>query len=247
MSSSLFHTLFISRQDMITRLADLDVISNNLANMNTAGFKASRSNFQELLQSKVREGIYVPSTQALTVQGALRASDNTLDWSIEGEGFFQVKLPNGSTGYTRDGEFTLDENRDLVNASGYKLIWQGQVPADATKVSIDTEGGVDALMVDGTTQHIGQVQLARFNNPTALGGYGNNAWLETAASGPATVGNPGSNNLGKTHANSVEQSNVNIAREMTSLSIDQRAFELSMRTFQQTDLMIQQAIALRKA
>jgi len=119
MSSSLFSTLNISRQDMLTRLLDLDVVGDNLANVNTAGFKASRTNFQELLAKAQKEGIYLPGTQALMGQGSIRSSGNSLDWAIEGEGFFQVRLPDGRTGYTRDGQFNLDGTLRLVNASGY--------------------------------------------------------------------------------------------------------------------------------
>jgi flagellar basal-body rod protein FlgG len=249
MSSSLFQTLNISRQDMLTRLADLDVISNNLANVNTAGFRSSRSNFQELLDEATseREGIYTPSTQLSTNQGALKATDSPYDWAIQGEGFFQIRLPNNTTSYTRDGQFMLDANRRIVNASGYQLIWSGQtIPADAVSITLSRDGVVEAVRADGTKQNVGNVQLAKFANPTALISAGSNVYIASLDSGQAQLGAPGSNNLGTTSSNMVEQSNVSMAREMTNLSTDQRAFELSTKAFQQTDTMIGLAINLRK-
>jgi flagellar basal-body rod protein FlgG len=247
MSSSLFSTLNISRQDMLTRLLDLDIVGDNLANVNTAGFKSSRTNFQELLAKAQKEGIYLPATQALMGQGTLRTSENSMDWAIEGEGFFQVRLPDGRTAYTRDGQFNLDGNRRLVNSSGYPLIWSGQIPADIASVSIQPDGTVTGTLQDGTAATLGKVQLARFANPSGLFGNGNNVWLATASSGAAQTGAPGSTNFGVTRANSVEQSNVDLAGQMTQLMTDQRTFQMSVKAFQQTDVMIQQAINLRKA
>src|SRR5512145_3384121 len=131
MPSSLFNTLNISRTDILSRLRDLDVVSNNVANVNTSGFKANRSNFQEMLNDQLKEGTRIPNTQVMQNQGSLRDSDSPLDWAIQGEGFFSVTLPNGDTGYTRDGEFKLDADRNIVNANGYPLVWDGEVPEDA--------------------------------------------------------------------------------------------------------------------
>jgi flagellar basal-body rod protein FlgG len=248
MSSSLFHTLNISRQDMLTRLQDLDVVSNNLSNMNTAGFKSSRSNFQELLaNTNQRDGIRIPSTQALTGEGALKTTTNQLDWAIQGEGYFAVRLPDNTIGYTRDGQLHMDANRNLVTASGYKLIWSGtQVPPEATGITLRQDGTVQYALPDGTAVAAGTVQLAKFINPSGLTTHGNNVWLPSAASGAATMGVPGTGNLGTVANNQVEQSNVNIAREMTNLMTDQRTFQMSVKAFQQTDQMINQAINLRK-
>jgi flagellar basal-body rod protein FlgG len=216
--SSLFHTLSISRQDILSRLMDLDVVSNNLANMNTAGFKASRSNFQELLYQR----------------------------TLEGDGFFQVRLPDGTTGYTRDGQFLLDASRQLVTASGYRLIWNGQIPDGTTDVYILPDGSVQATLQNGQRVIAGQVSLARFVNPGGLINHGNNVWLVSDASGAAQVGAPGSGNFGVVAAHAVEQSNVDLSTEMTRLMSLQRAFQMSVRTFQQTDTMIAQALTLRK-
>jgi flagellar basal-body rod protein FlgG len=248
MTSSLYHTLNISKQDMITRLMDLDVVSNNLANMNTAGFKASRSNFQELLaQTLQRDGIKVASTQGLMQQGSIRESTNALDWAIEGDGFFQVRLADGQTGYTRDGQLVLDASRQLTTASGARLIWNGAIPDGYQDISIRQDGTVEALMTDGTRQVCGTIQLARFPNSTALQANGNNIWLATPTSGAAIVAAPNSTNMGVVHSHQVEAANVDISREMTQLMTDQRTFQLSLKAFQQTDTMIAEAINLRKA
>uniref|UniRef100_A0A7C4KJL7 Flagellar hook-basal body complex protein n=1 Tax=Anaerolinea thermolimosa TaxID=229919 RepID=A0A7C4KJL7_9CHLR len=247
MGQSLYHTLNISRQDMLTRLLDLDVVSNNLANMNTAGFKASRANFQELLtQNLNRSGIRLPSTQMLPGQGTIRQSSNPLDWAIEGEGFFSVRLPDGRTAYTRDGQFTLDASRRLVCAGGFPLVWNGQIPENYSDISIRSDGTVEVVLQDGARQVAGNVQLARFANPGGLQGIGNNLWAETAASGQARMSAPGSPNVGIVHTHAVEQANVDLAREMTQLMADQRTFQMSVQAFQQTDQMIALALNLRK-
>jgi flagellar basal-body rod protein FlgG len=247
MASSLFHTLNISKQDMLTRLMDLDVVSNNIANMNTTGFKASRSNFQELLARTLqRDGIKIASTQGLMQQGAVHSSDNPFDWSIQGDGFFQVRLPDGRTGYTRDGQFGLDASRQLVTASGARVIWNGQIPDGYWDISIRNDGTVEALMQDGTRQVCGTIQLARFANSSGLQENGNNQWLATTASGAPVVAAPNSTNMGTVASHQVETSNVDLSREMTQLISDQRTFQLSVKAFQQTDQMISQAINLRK-
>jgi flagellar basal-body rod protein FlgG len=247
MSSSLFHTLNISRQDILTRLTDLDVTSNNLANVNTAGFKASRSNFQEMLNQRLTEGNQLLNTQALTGQGALRDSANPLDWAIEGEGYFSVTLPNGDTGYTRDGQFVLDADLNLVTASGYPLAWDGEITDGMTDISIGSDGVVSATDADGVRVEVGTVQLTRFPNPSGLTSRGNNVWLESDASGAAQSGAAGSENFGTIGSFRVEQSNVDLSQEMTHLIVLQRSFSMSVKAFQQTDTMISEAINLRKA
>ncbi len=246
MPASLFHTLNISRQDMLTRLTDLDVTSSNLANVNTAGYKANRSNFQELLNQQVKEGTQMRATQLLTMQGSLRNSTNPLDWAIQGEGFFSVTLPDGGTGYTRDGQFSLDADRNLVTASGYPLIWNGEIPEGTTSINISPDGTVTALDAAGAGTEAGAVELTRFPNPTGLTGNGDNIWLESEASGAAQTGAPGTENFGAISAYRIEQSNVNMAQELTHLMTLQRAFSMSLKVFEQTDMMISQAINLRK-
>ena len=247
MSYSLFHTLNISRQDMLSRLVDLDLTSNNLANINTAGFKVSRANFQELLAAQNRDGMTLVNTQMINLQGPVNTTSNPLDWAIQGEGFFQVRLPDGETGYTRDGQFRLDTNGELVNSSGYRLEWDGELPEDYNNLEIHTDGSVVVLRSDGTRETAGTIELARFPNPTGLRSQGQNLWIPSDASGEPETGSPGSEGLGIIMARSVEQSNVDLSLEMTHLMTLQRAFQLAVRTFQQTDTMINQAIHMRKA
>jgi flagellar basal-body rod protein FlgG len=246
MTNSLYHTLNISRQDMMTRLQDLDVVSNNMANVNTAGYKSSRMNFQEMLNATNREGIHASGTQMFTTEGALRSTDNPYDWAIQGEGFFAVKMPDGKTAYTRNGQFNLDANHNIVTFNSFPLIWDGKVPENAVNITLTQDGTVNAVLADGSNVAAGKVQLTQFNNPTALVNAGNNLWTESTGSGKARTGTPGTNGLGTVISNRVEQSNVSLTRELTRMVTDQRAFQLSSKAFQQTDTMIQQAINLRK-
>jgi flagellar basal-body rod protein FlgG len=247
MPYSLLSTLHISRHDMLSRMNDLDVTSSNLSNVNTAGYKANRSNFQEMLNQKLEEGTRLVNTQSLQTQGSLRDSDNPLDWAIQGEGFFSVTLPNGDTGYTRDGQFILDAERKLVNSNGYPLVWEGEIPEGVTDIQIQSDGTVTGLDADGQRADLGTVQLTRFPNPTGLTGYGDNVWLESDASGVAQTGAPGEENFGTITSRKVEQSNIDLARELSHLMTLQRSFSMSLTAFQQTDSMISLAINLRKA
>lgn len=243
---SLFHTLNISKIDMLYRLVDLDVVSNNLANVNTIGYKANRANFQELLAlNGMKDGVKLSSTQILTHQGSFQMTGNYLDWAIEGEGFFAVELPDGTTAYTRDGSFTLDGENNLVNGNGYPIIWQGTLPEDTYSVSVSTDGRVSALTEAGW-QEVGTVQLTRFPNPTGLTAYGQNLFLESDISGTAQAATPGQNGYGIIRAQALERSNVDMGQEMTHLMTLQRSFQISTRLFQQTDSMINLALNMRK-
>lgn len=245
--ASLFHTLNISRQDILNHMLDLDMTSNNLANVNTAGYKATRSNFQEVLNEQLKEGMELGSTQILNGQGTLRNSENSLDWAIQGEGFFSVTLPDGTLGYTRDGQFVLDAEQNLVTASGYALVWDGAIEEGMTNVSVTSDGTVTATDADGATVEVGTVELTRFPNPSGLTLNGDNILLESDSSGAAQTGAPGSENFGTLTAFRVEQSNVSMANELTRLMTLQRNISMTLRAFQQTDTMITQAINLRKA
>jgi flagellar basal-body rod protein FlgG len=245
MSNSLFQVLNISRQDMLSRLLELDTTSNNLANINTVGFKSTRSNFQELLNKAQTAGVYLPTTQLMTEQGTLRSTGNALDLGLTGEGYFQVRMPDGSVGYTRDGQFTLDSSLNIVNASGMKLVWQGTVAPASEEIKVEQNGKV--LTRIGTTwTQAGQIQLARFTNPSALYEKGKNVFQPNKNSGAAQLGNPGTAPFGQIQAGNLEQSNVNSAEEMTRLMMIQRDFQISTRVFQTTDQMIAQAIQMRR-
>ena len=245
MSSSLFHILNISQSAMLTQLQDLDMTSNNLANINTAGFKSTRGNFQELLNQAELEGTKLSSSQLLMTQGALRSTGNPLDVAVQGEGFFQVGLADGRTAYTRDGQFHIDANRNLVTSSGEKVVWQGQIPQNFEEVAIAPNGAVN-VRVGLNWSQAGTLQLSRFANPTGLQGYGQNLWLATPSSGQAQNGAPASPNFGSLQSQAVEAANVNIANEMTNMTVLQRAFQMSTRAFQTTDGMITQAIHMRR-
>ena len=247
MASSLFHTLNISRQDILSHMLDLGVTSSNLANVNTAGYKTARSNFQEMLNQQLKEGTQMSSTQMLTMQGNLRDSSSSLDWAIQGDGYFSATLPDGTIGYTRDGQFALDADRNLVTANGYPVIWDGEIAEGMTNISVSSTGTVSATNVGGATVEVGTIQLTRFPNPGGLTDNGNNILLESDVSGAAQTGEPGSENFGTLSAYRVESSNIDLAQEMTHLITLQRALTMSLKAFQQTDNMIAGAINLRKA
>jgi flagellar basal-body rod protein FlgG len=246
MATSLFNVLNISRQDMLSRLADLDQVANNLANVNTTGFKSSRSNFQELLVDSQKNGVYLSSTQVSARQGTILDSDSPLHLAINGEGFFAIQLPGDQTGYTRDGKFELDDDNQLVTANGYPVVWDGEIPADAEEVEVLQDGRVMARQGE-TWSEAGQIEITRFPNPTGLASYGENLWLETEVSGEGVSGAPMTENYGQIFGASVEASNVDLSTELTHLMSLQRNFQMSARAFQQTDEMITDAIHVRKA
>lgn len=245
MTISINEILNITRSGMLTRLQDLDLISNNLANINTNGFKSSRSNFQEMLINLQYGGTQLRATQRFMDQGSLQMTGNPLDLAISGQGFFAVQLPDGRTAYTRDGQFTLDANNRIVNMSGLPLVWNGQVPPDASGITVNQDGTVMAMQ-GGTWTQIGIIPLYSVANPNGLINYGGNLLLETEASGATQSGTAGEQGLGKIKNGALEQSNVNMADEMTQLISIQRSFEMSLRTFQQTDQMLALAIRMRK-
>ena len=247
MSSSLFHTLNISRQDILSHMLDLDVTSSNLANVNTAGYKTTRSNFQEMLNQQLKEGTQMRSTQLLPMQGSLRTSSNSLDLAIQGDGFFSVTLPDGTIGHTRDGQFSLDADRKIVTANGYPLVWDGEIAEGMTNVSVSANGTITATDADGATVEAGTLQLTRFPNPSGLTDNGSNILLESDASGAAETGEPASENFGTLSSYHVENSNIDLTQEMTRLISIQRTLSMSLKAFQQTDTMISEAINLRKA
>lgn len=245
MTDSLYHILNISRQDMRARLQELDTTSNNLANVNTVGYKSTRINFQELLKQAQQDGVYLPSTELLTDQGTLRTTGNGLDLALTGTGYFQIRMADGQIGYSRDGQFHLDGSLNIVNSSGARLVWQGTIPAGAEEVEVQKDGKVMTRQGETWTQ-AGQIQLARFVNPSALLEKGQNLYLPNENSGSAQLGIPGSAPYGEIQAGALEQSNVDSARDMTEMMLLQRDFQISVRAFQQTDTMISEAIQMRR-
>ena len=238
----------------------VDVIANNLANVNTAGFKRSQVNFQNLLYIKMEEpgtevasginspsgievgsGVRVASTIKVFSAGGLENTANPLDIAISGDGFLQVTMPNGDLRYTRDGSLMTNANGELVTSSGYAIVPAITVPIDAISVSIENDGGVNITDSSGTQSVAGTIQLARFPNPSGLSGEGGNLLAENAASGTPTTGTPGSNGFGSIQSGFLEKSNVQMVTELVNLITAQRAYEINSRAIRAGDDMLQTA------
>jgi len=244
-----------------TRLA---VTSNNLANVSTSGFKKGRAVFEDLLYQNVRQvggstsqdtvapsgvhlgtGVRVVATEKLYTQGGLTQTGNALDVAVEGRGFFQIQMPDGTTGYTRDGSFQVDAQGQLVTNNGYVLQPGIVVPAQAQSVTIGGDGTVTVTLPGQSgAQTIGQIQLANFANPAGLDPKGQNLFTETASSGTPTSGAPQSNGLGSLAQGFVETSNVNVVEELVSMIQTQRAYELNSKAIQTSDQMLQRLTQL---
>jgi flagellar basal-body rod protein FlgG len=235
----------LATNGMMARQLDIDSISNNVANIHTAGYKQSRINFQELLDNKEINGATSACSQVGTEQGVLSITGNPMDWGIEGGGFFGIKLADGKIGYTRDGSFTLDKAGNIVTADGSKLDWTGTIPADADLVNVDVDGKVSAR-VGGVWSEAGNVKLTIFNNPTGLESAGSNIWKETPASGAPKTGVPGEENFGQIRGYTIESSTVNISEEISHLLRSQRGFQAASRALSKTDEMVSQAIRMRQ-
>lgn len=240
-------------------------ISNNLANVNTTGFKKMRVDFQDLIYQTLREagtpvaqGLNVPSgiqaghgvrpvaTQKLFLQGDYQETGNELDMAIEGAGFFQILTPDGNIAYTRDGSFKRDANGTIVNSDGFILQPQINIPADAIAVSIGIDGTVSAI-IDGMEQEIGQITLSRFINPAGLKNAGRNLYQPTAASGPAIgPGAPGQDGRGTLQQRYLEMSNVKVAEEMVQMIVAQRAYEANSKAITTSDAMLSTANNLKR-
>ncbi len=238
----------------------VDVIANNLANVNTAGFKRSQVNFQNLLYIKMEEpgtevasginspsgievgsGVRVASTIKVFSAGGLENTANPLDIAISGDGFLQVTMPNGDLRYTRDGSLMTNANGELVTSSGYTIVPAITVPIDAISVSIENDGGVNITDSSGTQSVAGTIQLARFPNPSGLSGEGGNLLAENAASGTPTTGTPGANGFGTIQSGFLEKSNVQMVTELVNLITAQRAYEINSRAIKAGDDMLQTA------
>ncbi|MCU0840791.1 MAG: flagellar basal-body rod protein FlgG [Thiobacillaceae bacterium] len=255
----MLRSLHISRSGLDAQMTQLDVISNNLANVSTTGFKKARAVFEDLLYQIIRQpgaqssqqtqlpsgfqlgvGVQTVATERIFTQGALQQTGNALDVAINGRGFFQVLLPDGSTAYTRDGSFQVDNLGTLVTASGYQVQPNIIIPADALVIAIARDGTVSVTQPGGggpTT--LGQLQLASFVNPTGLQSMGENLFIETASSGAPQVNTPGLTGLGLLNQSMIETSNVNVAEELVNMIVAQRAFEMNSRAVTTSDQMLQ--------
>ncbi|MFA9461471.1 flagellar basal-body rod protein FlgG [Thiohalorhabdus methylotrophus] len=245
----------------------IDTISNNLSNVNTTGFKQSRADFQDQMYQVQRmpgasssaAGTQVPTgiqvglgvrTGAVSPtfeQGNLENTGNNLDLAIEGRGFFQVQLPNGDTGYTRAGNFSIDNQGRIVTPDGNPLLSGITIPPNATGVNISKDGTVDVRQ-PGNAQPttVGQIQLATFVNPAGLKAEGGNIFLETGASGAPQQGLPGANGAGTLQQGFLEKSNVSVVREMVNMISGQRAYEVNSKAIKTSDQMLQMANNLKR-
>ena len=260
----MIRSLWIAKTGLEAQQFNVDVISNNLANVSTNAFKRQRAIFEDLLYQTLRQpgaqssqqtqfptglqvgtGVTPVATVRIHTNGNLQQTGNNLDVAINGRGFFQILLPDGSTAYTRDGAFQLDSQGQVVNASGYQLQPALTIPADALSVTIGADGTVSVTQPGSPTPtQIGNIQLADFVNPAGLQSRGENLYMETAASGPPTVNDPGSNGLGVLNQGYVETSNVSVTEELVNLITAQRAYEINSRAVQTSDQMLQRLTQL---
>ena len=254
----MIRSLWIARTGLDAQQTQLDVISNNLANVSTNGYKRQRAVFEDLLYQTMRQpgaqssqqtqipaglqlgtGVRPVSTAHIFTQGNLQKTDNTLDIAVNGNGFFQVLLPDGTTGYTRDGSFLKDNQGQIVTSDGYPLQPNITIPANALTVSIGTDGTVSITQAGtAATTQIGSIQLATFVNAAGLQSIGQNLYLETAASGTPTPNTPGTNGAGIVNQGYVETSNVNVAEELVTMIQTQRAYELNSKVVSTSDQML---------
>jgi len=254
----MIRSLWIARTGLDAQQTQLDVISNNLANVSTNGYKRSRAVFEDLLYQTLRQpgaqssqqtqipaglqlgtGVRPVSTAHVFTQGNLQKTDNSLDIAVQGDGFFQILLPDGTTGYTRDGSFQKDNQGQIVTSNGYPLQPNITIPANALSLSIGTDGTVTVTQPgSAAATQIGSIQLATFINPAGLQSIGQNMFLETAASGTPSPNTPGSNGAGLVNQGYVETSNVNVAEELVTMIQTQRAYELNSKVVSTSDAML---------
>lgn len=255
----MMRSLWIAKTGMEAQQTQLDHISNNLANSGTNGYKRSHAVFEDLMYQNLRQsgansseqtqlptglqvglGTRAVATSRQFTQGNLQQTGNSLDVAIKGQGFFPIQMPDGTTGYSRDGAFQLDAQGQLVTSNGY-LVGDGiSVPAEAQGVTIGSDGTVTAKMPgQAEPRRIGQIQLANFQNPAGLEPLGQNLYAETAASGAPNLDAAGANGLGTLTQGFVETSNVNVVEELVTMIQTQRAYELNSKAIQTADQMLQ--------
>lgn len=252
--------LYIAASGMRSQQLNIDVISNNLANVNTNGYKAGRADFQDLLYQSVRSagasataGTEVPTgihiglgsrpvaVQKLFTEGSFATTENDLDLAIAGDGFFQIDIGNGITAYTRAGSFKMDSGGRMVTSDGDPLVDGITFGEKPLKITIGTDGTVTMKTSTQDSQSVGQIQLAQFANPAGLTPVGRNLFKETTSSGAATLYTPGTNGLGEIQQGFLELSNVDIVNELVTMIVAQRAFEVNSKAIQVSDEMLQTA------
>jgi flagellar basal-body rod protein FlgG len=253
--------LYTAATGMAAQELNVQVISNNIANMRTTGFKRQRAEFQDLMYQNLRRvgsntsdqgtklpigldigaGVKTTGTPRIMSQGSLLPTDRELDVAIRGEGFFRVLMPDNRTAYSRAGSFEMDDQGRLVTPEGYLVDPAITFPQNASNISINQQGEVSALLPNQTTSTVlGQIQLARFVNKSGLEAIGDNLFLETAASGSPQTGNPGTDGMGNLLQSQLEQANVNAVTEMSDLITAQRAYAMNAKVVTAADEMLQQ-------
>ena len=258
--------LNIAATGMLPQQLNVEVISNNIANMNTTAYKRQRAEFQDLLYQDERQvgstssdnGSIVPSgiqlglgvrtaaVYRMSGQGQLVSTENSLDLAVQGKGYFQVELPSGQTAYTRAGSFQLSPQGQIVTPDGYTVLPGITIPNDAVDVTVNSSGQVlVSLSGQVTQQNVGQLEIATFPNEVGLQAIGDNLYTETAASGNATTGTPGSAGYGTVLQGFLETSNVDVVLEITNLIRAQRAYEMNSKVIETTDQMLQTTSQLR--
>jgi flagellar basal-body rod protein FlgG len=260
----MMRALFSGASGMAAQTLNMDVISNNLANINTTGFKKSRAEFQDLIYQTLREpgarstisteiptglqvglGVKPVAVNRVFSQGNFKSTQNPLDLVIEGEGFFQITLPDGTIAYTRSGSLSKDSTGRIVTNDGDPIEPALTVPADAISVTVGSDGTVSVLRPGETdATEIGSIQLAKFINPAGLKSLGKNLYLNTTSSGDPIQGTPGLEGLGTIAQGYVEMSNVDIVEELVGMIIAQRAYETSSKSIRAADQMLKDAIQL---
>ena len=259
----MLRSLWIAKTGMESQQTNIDVISHNLANVSTNGFKRSRPVFEDLIYQTIRQAgaqasqqTQVPSglqigtgarpvaTERIFLQGNLQQTGNSFDLAIQGNGFFQVQLPDGTLAYARDGAFQVNSEGTVVTANGDVLQPQITVPADALSVTVAKDGTVTITQPNNVTATQGPIQLTNFINPAGLQSAGDNLYLETIASGTPNSSNPGLNGLGTLQQGFVETSNVNVVEELINMIQAQRAYELNSKSIQASDQMLQRLVQI---
>jgi flagellar basal-body rod protein FlgG len=251
--------LWVAKTGLDAQQTRMTVVSNNLANVNTTGFKRGRAVFEDLLYQNVTQsggatsqntesptgltlgtGVRVVATEKSFTQGSAQQTNNALDVLIQGRGFFQVLQPDGSMAYSRDGSFKIDSDGRLVTSSGFEIEPSITIPADAQSITIGIDGTVQATLAGQTSPtSLGTLQLADFINPAGLQAKGQNLYIETAASGSPQVANPGLEGIGTLVQGSLEGSNVNVVEELVSMIETQRAYEMNSKAISTADQMLQ--------
>lgn len=262
----MLRSLWTAASGMQAQQLNIDVLSNNLANVNTSGFKRSRADFQDLLYETLRiagasssstteiptgiqlgHGTRPASVQKIFGQGEYKQTKNELDMAIEGDGFFQVIMPDGQTAYTRSGTFKLDAEGRIVTPDGYLLEPEITVPDNSLQISIGTDGTVSVSQAgESGSSEIGTIQLAKFINPAGLNSIGRNLYLPTSASGDALTGTAGEDGFGTIAQGFLEMSNVSVVEEMVNLITAQRAYEINSKSIQASDEMLQIANNIKR-